>query len=77
MIDTNNCFCFLRILQENIKSREIQWAREREDLQKNIKSQEMMIQKLTADRMQLETRWIFALALRVIHDLIVPDLFFD
>lgn len=59
-----------------MKVKEVQWAREKEDFQKNIKTQEMMIQKLSADRIQLETRWLFSLALRIIHDLIVPDLLF-
>ncbi|XP_030745813.1 myosin-10-like isoform X2 [Sitophilus oryzae] len=46
----------IRHLQDQMKQKESQWIKEKEDLTKNIKHQENLLQKLTADKNQFETR---------------------
>ncbi|XP_076274411.1 uncharacterized protein LOC143205180 isoform X2 [Rhynchophorus ferrugineus] len=46
----------IRYLQDQLKQKEAQWVKEKEDMGKNIKHQENLLQKLTADKNQFETR---------------------
>ncbi|KAJ8910163.1 hypothetical protein NQ315_005766 [Exocentrus adspersus] len=42
--------------QDHIKHKELQWAKDKEELTKNLKHQENLLQKLTADKNKFETR---------------------
>lgn len=59
-------------MQDNLRVKETQWGREKEEYLKNLKTQESLLQKLTTDRTHFETRWILGLTLRAIHDIVVP-----
>ncbi|CAH0561376.1 unnamed protein product [Brassicogethes aeneus] len=50
----------LKNIQDSHKSKECQWVKEKEDLSKTIKHQESILQKLTSDRNQFETRYKYA-----------------
>ncbi|XP_074037753.1 uncharacterized protein isoform X2 [Leptinotarsa decemlineata] len=46
----------VRLLQDQAKHKEAQWNKEKEELTRNLKHQENMLQKLTADKSTFETR---------------------
>ncbi|KAL1506866.1 hypothetical protein ABEB36_006149 [Hypothenemus hampei] len=46
----------IKQLQEQLKNKEQNWAKEKEELTKSLKHQENLLQKLTADKNQFETR---------------------
>ncbi|CAH1160222.1 unnamed protein product, partial [Phaedon cochleariae] len=46
----------VRLLQDQLKHKETQWIKEKEELTKSLKHQENMLQKLTADKNCFETR---------------------
>lgn len=62
----------LRLTQDQMKHKEAQWAKEREELAKNLKHQENLLQKLTADKNKFETRCLIHITLRAFTEFLVP-----
>ncbi|XP_060531861.1 myosin heavy chain, clone 203-like isoform X2 [Cylas formicarius] len=46
----------IRLLQEQFKNKESQWTKDKEEMSKSLKHQENLLQKLTAEKTQFETR---------------------
>ncbi|XP_050307941.1 cingulin-like protein 1 isoform X2 [Anthonomus grandis grandis] len=46
----------IRLLQDQLKHKEMQWTKEKDEMAKNLKHQENLLQKLTADKNEFETR---------------------
>lgn len=57
-----------------MKNAEKSWEKEKADLVKQKKHEQSLVSKLTNDRQCLETRWLIAISLHIIHDIIVPNL---
>lgn len=52
---------------------EQKWRDEKEELTKNHKGEHAILEKLTAERQALDTRWLVSISLRIIHELVLPN----
>lgn len=59
-------------MQDQLKHKESQWAKEKDEMSKSLKHQENLLQKLTADKNQFETRLILDITLRAFAELLFP-----
>ncbi|KAJ8984950.1 hypothetical protein NQ317_007819 [Molorchus minor] len=50
------CILLFMLLQDQLKHKETQWSKEKEELTKNLKHQENLLQKMNADKNKFETR---------------------
>lgn len=48
--------------------------KEKEEMEKRKKQDVLIYNKLSSERQHLETRWLIAISLHIIHDIIVPNL---
>lgn len=55
-----------------MKQKEKNWIKEKEEMNKSLKHQENLLQKLTADKNQFETRLLLDLTLRAFAELLFP-----
>lgn len=57
-----------RYAQEQLKTKECQWIKEKEEFSKNLKCKESLLDRLTNDRNDLEARCITHLTLLTINE---------
>lgn len=65
-------FVIFRSLQDQLKCKESHWTKEKDEMNKSLKHQENLLQKLTADKNQFETRLILDITLRAFAELLFP-----
>lgn len=69
----NVYFCY-RLAQQAHKIAEQRWDKERAENAKQRKHDQQLLEKMTKDRSHFETRWLIAISLQILHDIIVPNL---
>lgn len=62
----------IKLTQDQMKHKEAQWTKEKDELSKNLKHQEHLLQKLTADKNKFETRCLIHITLRAFSEFLVP-----
>lgn len=67
-------FSYIRGLEHKIRISEQKYQKEREEMEKRKKQDVIVFNKLSTERQHLESRWLIALSLHIIHDIIVPNL---
>ncbi|KAI4462408.1 hypothetical protein MML48_4g00020681 [Holotrichia oblita] len=69
----NEVTSHFRTLQNKVKFMEQKWRDEKEELMKSHKGEHAILEKLTAERQALDTRWLITISLRILHELVLPN----
>lgn len=52
---------------------EQKFREEKEELMKSHKGEHAILEKLTAERQALDTRWLVTISLRILNELVLPN----